>query len=240
MPAPARPCPTAGCWSPTGTSATRPIARRGRGRQPPSPPTAVRRPLGRGHDVVLGRPEVPGRRRRRGQGEVNARYGNDPGATFYTHVSDQYSPFHTKVINATSATPRHVLDGLLDHESDLRIEEHYTDTGGFHRSCLRPVPSPGLPIRAAHPRPGRQAARRHREADLLSGVGGPGRHRANTRQITDPLGRDPSPGDLDPAGHRHGALMLSQARGLSPPERTGVGACGNWAGSNARCSPCTT
>ncbi len=63
--------------------------------------------------------------------EVNARYGNDPGATFYTHVSDQYSPFHIKVINATIRDATHVLDGLLYHESDLRIEEHYTDTGGF-------------------------------------------------------------------------------------------------------------
>jgi Tn3 transposase DDE domain len=25
----------------------------------------------------------------------------------------------------------YVLDGLLHHESDLRIEEHYTDTAGF-------------------------------------------------------------------------------------------------------------
>src|ERR1700676_715006 len=25
----------------------------------------------------------------------------------------------------------HVLDGLLYHESDFRIEEHYTDTSGF-------------------------------------------------------------------------------------------------------------
>lgn len=25
----------------------------------------------------------------------------------------------------------HVLDGLLYHESDLHIEEHYTDTTGF-------------------------------------------------------------------------------------------------------------
>jgi len=60
-----------------------------------------------------------------------ARYGIDPGATFYTHVSDQYSPFHTKVINATVRDATHVLDGLLYHESDLRIEEHYTDTAGF-------------------------------------------------------------------------------------------------------------
>ncbi len=65
------------------------------------------------------------------RGEVNARYGNDPGVTFYTHVSDQYAPFHTKVINATVRDATHVLDGLLYHESDLRIEEHYTDTAGF-------------------------------------------------------------------------------------------------------------
>ena len=64
-------------------------------------------------------------------GSVNARYGNDPGATFYTHISDQYAPFHTKLISATVRDATHVLDGLLYHESDLRIDEHYTDTAGF-------------------------------------------------------------------------------------------------------------
>jgi len=64
-------------------------------------------------------------------GQVNAKYGNEPGILFYTHVSDQYAPFHTKVINATVRDATHVLDGLLYHESDLRIEEHYTDTAGF-------------------------------------------------------------------------------------------------------------
>jgi TnpA family transposase len=64
-------------------------------------------------------------------GQVNARYGNDAGVTFYTHISDQYSPFHTKAINATVRDATHVLDGLLYHETDLRIEEHYTDTAGF-------------------------------------------------------------------------------------------------------------
>ena len=38
---------------------------------------------------------------------------------------------HTKVINATVRDATHVLDGLLYHEPDLRIEEHYTDTAGF-------------------------------------------------------------------------------------------------------------
>ena len=64
-------------------------------------------------------------------GAVNLRYGTDPGITFYTHISDQYAPFHTKVINATVRDATFVLDGLLYHESDVRIEEHYTDTLGF-------------------------------------------------------------------------------------------------------------
>ena len=64
-------------------------------------------------------------------GQVNLKYGQEPGMQFYTHISDQYSPFHIKVINATVRDSTHVLDGLLYHESDLRIEEHYTDTAGF-------------------------------------------------------------------------------------------------------------
>ncbi|MBV8816397.1 MAG: Tn3 family transposase [Verrucomicrobia bacterium] len=36
-----------------------------------------------------------------------------------------------QVINATVRDATYVLDGLLYHESDLRIEEHYTDTAGF-------------------------------------------------------------------------------------------------------------
>ena len=64
-------------------------------------------------------------------GQVNLKYGNDPGVTFYTHLSDQYGPYHTKAINAAARDATYVLDGLLYHESDLRIEEHYTDTAGF-------------------------------------------------------------------------------------------------------------
>jgi TnpA family transposase len=64
-------------------------------------------------------------------GQINAHYGGDPGVLFYTHLSDQYAPFHTQVINATVRDATYVLDGLLYHESDLRIEEHYTDTAGF-------------------------------------------------------------------------------------------------------------
>jgi len=64
--------------------------------------------------------------------DVNAKYGIDPGAVFYTHDSGQYGPFGTKVITATQSEAPYVLDGLHRHahHSDLRIAEHYTDTAG--------------------------------------------------------------------------------------------------------------
>lgn len=64
-------------------------------------------------------------------GHINPKYGAEPGRTFYTHLSDQYAPFGARVINVGVRDATHVLDGLLYHESDLRIEEHYTDTAGF-------------------------------------------------------------------------------------------------------------
>ena len=65
-------------------------------------------------------------------GSVNAKYGIDPGAVLYTHVSGHYGPFHTRVISATMSEAPYVLDGLHHHahQTDLRIIEHYTDTAG--------------------------------------------------------------------------------------------------------------
>jgi TnpA family transposase len=65
-------------------------------------------------------------------GSVNAKYGIDPGAVMYTHVSGHYGPFYTRVISATMSEAPYVLDGLHHHahQTDLRISEHYTDTAG--------------------------------------------------------------------------------------------------------------
>jgi TnpA family transposase len=63
-------------------------------------------------------------------GEVNARYGHDPGLGFYTHVSDQHGPYNVRVMSATSHEAPYVLDGLMHHGTALRIGTHYTDTGG--------------------------------------------------------------------------------------------------------------
>lgn len=69
----------------------------------------------------------------RGQnmGHINPKYGSEPGRLIYTHVSDQYSPFHSKLVNVGIRESTYVLDGLLYHQSDLKVDEHYTDTAGF-------------------------------------------------------------------------------------------------------------
>ncbi|KJS39356.1 MAG: transposase [Rhodospirillaceae bacterium BRH_c57] len=62
--------------------------------------------------------------------DYNAKYGSAPGVKFYTHISDRFAPFYTKVIAANASEAAHVLDGLMHHETSLAIREHYTDTGG--------------------------------------------------------------------------------------------------------------
>ena len=61
---------------------------------------------------------------------INAHYGDQPGVKFYTHLSDRYAPFHTKVIAATASEAAHVLDGLLYHQSEVAARRHHTDGGG--------------------------------------------------------------------------------------------------------------
>ena len=50
-------------------------------------------------------------------GHINPKYGSEPGRTFYTHISDQYAPFSSKVVNVGVRDSTYVLDGLLYHES---------------------------------------------------------------------------------------------------------------------------
>lgn len=59
--------------------------------------------------------------------DANPHYGTGKGATIYRFTSDQFSSYYTKVIYTNSRDAIHVLDGLLHHETDLNIEEHYTD-----------------------------------------------------------------------------------------------------------------
>lgn len=58
-------------------------------------------------------------------------FGYGKGVTFYTHTSDQYSQYGTKVISATERDATYVLDEILNNETDLSILEHTTDTHGY-------------------------------------------------------------------------------------------------------------
>jgi len=49
----------------------------------------------------------------------------------YTHVSDHGIPFYGQVIHHLSQEGAYVLDGLLNHETDLTPQHHYVDTGGY-------------------------------------------------------------------------------------------------------------
>jgi hypothetical protein len=55
---------------------------------------------------------------------IDPKYDSEPGRLFYTHICEQYAPFHTKVVNVGVRDSTYVLDSLPYHESDLCIEEH--------------------------------------------------------------------------------------------------------------------
>jgi TnpA family transposase len=102
---------------------------------------------GDGTTLVERRTAISCRGRGAAIGDINARSGNEPGVAFYTHVSDRYGPFATRVIAATAGEAPYVLDGLLYQQTGLTIEEHYTDTG--IGPCVRPHALLRLPFRAA-------------------------------------------------------------------------------------------
>lgn len=64
------------------------------------------------------------------QRTYSPRFG-DFALEFYSFVADNYAPFYSLPIECTDRDAAYVLDGLLYHESDLPLEEHYTDTHGY-------------------------------------------------------------------------------------------------------------
>lgn len=66
-------------------------------------------------------------RQRVAQQTYQARIG-DFALAFYTFVADNYAPFHSKPFEGSEGEAPHVLDGWLYNESDLALEEHFTDT----------------------------------------------------------------------------------------------------------------
>jgi TnpA family transposase len=63
--------------------------------------------------------------------ERNAKYfGPGWGTNIYVHAADIWVPFGKPQIIGTNEEALYVIDALCHHESDLHIQEHYTDTGG--------------------------------------------------------------------------------------------------------------
>jgi TnpA family transposase len=60
----------------------------------------------------------------------NAHHSKRSGFKIYTHLSDRYGPFFTKLIGATTNEALHVLDALLYHQSEVTVRCHHTDGGG--------------------------------------------------------------------------------------------------------------
>ena len=56
---------------------------------------------------------------------------NDFALEFYSFVADNYAPFFSLPVECTDRDAPYVLDDLLYNESDLPLEEHYTDTHGY-------------------------------------------------------------------------------------------------------------
>ena len=66
----------------------------------------------------------------RNAGEINAKYGPDPGLKIYSFLSGRYGSFHSNVIGATAGEAPFVLDGLVGNAALFDPLVHHVDTGG--------------------------------------------------------------------------------------------------------------
>ena len=77
---------------------------------------------------------------------------NDYALEFYYFVADNYAPFYSTAIECKDRDAAYVLDGLLYNESDLALEEHYTDTHGYTEINFRRFCYAGPSLLTAHSR----------------------------------------------------------------------------------------
>ena len=66
----------------------------------------------------------------RNAGEINAKYGPDPGLKIYSFLSGRYGSFHSNVIGATAGEAPFVPDGLVGNAALFDLLVHHVDTGG--------------------------------------------------------------------------------------------------------------
>ena len=154
-------------------------------------------------------------------GVVNLHYGQNPGVKFYTHLSDQFGPFHTRVIAATAHEALHVLDGLLYHQSSLVINEHDPDTGGGADHVFAMCRLIGFRF-APHARLEGKATRSIAGYDRAVRTHFSGSWPDQCSHHRRSLGRTTAPRDVDQNRDGHRVGDPAQARSLSQAEWSGL------------------
>lgn len=77
----------------------------------------------------------------RGEGMLGSFYPRYFGyyervVALYTHTSDQHAVFSTQVISCEPRESLYLLDGLLDHDTVLKLRFHTSDTHGYTEHIL--------------------------------------------------------------------------------------------------------
>lgn len=66
------------------------------------------------------------------ESDVNPHYKSlEKGATMIPSVNDMNTTHHVTVVSINTRDATHTIDGLLYHETELELEEHYKDTNGY-------------------------------------------------------------------------------------------------------------
>jgi len=138
---------------------------------------------------------------------------NDFALEFYSFVADNYAPFYSRPIECTDRDAPFVLDGVLYHESDLDLEEHYTDTHGYTEINFAAFAMLGMRfcprIRGVH-RQRIYCADRERDHGPLEAVLQRGRRAVNFRLIAEQWERIGQFYAAFPAGHATASAALQR------------------------------
>ncbi len=111
------------------------------------------------------------------------------------------------MVNVGVRDSTYVLDGLLYHESDLRIEEHYTDTAGFTDHVFALMHLLGFRFAPRIRDRRNQAVRAAGRASLPDVAPADRRHPEHQARAC-PLGRHPAPASSIKQGTVTASLML--------------------------------
>src|SRR3546814_12081970 len=74
-------------------------------------------------------------RSRSGAADVNAKYGAEPGVKIYSHLSDPFASFGSRIMSATAGEAPYVLDGLVLGAGNLPFHAQIGRASGRERVC---------------------------------------------------------------------------------------------------------